>query len=88
MARDDGPGAVAAHGLAGEIDAIGIDGEAAFRLVEATHDVAVADAQVLGVAAPVRLDVDRAFAFGDGMMPRVDAPPIDVLGIARVIPMQ
>src|SRR5687768_12876385 len=50
MACSDRPGAVTAHRFASQVDAIGIDREAALCLVETAHHVAIAHPQILGIA--------------------------------------
>ena len=63
-------------------------GHHALCLVETAHHVAIAHPQILGIAAPMRLDHDRWLRFRDRMMALLDTPPIDILRIGGVVTMQ
>src|SRR5690606_37149889 len=88
MTGRDRPGAVPAHRLAGEVDAFLVDGEAALRFRDAAHDVAIADAEILSVAASVRLDDDCGSRVRDRVVSSIDVPPADVLGIRGIEAVQ
>src|SRR5690606_33897701 len=77
-----------AHRLAGEVDAFLVDGEAALRFRDAAHDVAIADAEILSVAASVRLDDDCGSRVRDRVVSSIDVPPADVLGIRGIEAVQ
>ena len=84
----DVPGASAAHRVAGEVDAVVVDGEGPLRLGDGAEDVGVADPPVAGVAAAVGLEDDEAVALGEGVVAGGDAPPAGVGRVAGVVAVE